>query len=196
MTDRPTPVDWAQDLETVRKARAGDQAELAQLLERLERVPAIVRSLHGRLGGRLAPDELDDVAQEAVLQIWRKLDTYAGRSRLDSWIFGFVRNEVLRALARRRSRLTVAAATGPDDAAAGGEAADPPAGPDEDAELLWKALGGLDDDSRRLLRLRFEEGWSFRRIGEASDLPLGTIRNRIYRSIEQLRERLRAGRAE
>ena len=171
----------------VRRALRGDTKGYNELVAHLDRVPALVRRVNERLGALLEPGEIDDAVQEVVLQVWHKLSAFEGRARFDSWLYGFVRNEVYRAVKRKRvhaSRERGALASEP-------EAPPPPEElPESDDERMGSALDSLDEDSRVLLRMRFEEGWSFRQMAEATGMPLGTIRNRFYRTIEVLRGKL------
>ena len=72
-----------------------DQAALAMLYQRHHQV--VYRFL-GRLMGSRSP-ELDDVAQQVFLAVWRQADAYRGSSNVRAWIFGIAAN-----LARRHHR--------------------------------------------------------------------------------------------
>src|SRR5690349_19975544 len=76
--------------------------------------PAVYRYLLYLAG---QPDVAEDLAQETFLQAWRHLDTFHGRSSLQTWLLRIARREFLQLL-RRRRRLTSLE-----------ELADPPASP-------------------------------------------------------------------
>lgn len=55
---------------------------------------------------------------------------------------------------------------------------------------LWKALDGLSTDHRTVVILRYSEDWSVDQIANALDVPAGTVKSRLHRALEHLREEL------
>lgn len=55
---------------------------------------------------------------------------------------------------------------------------------------LWKALNGLSTDHRTVIVLRFGEDWSESQIAAALDIPVGTVKSRLHRALNHLREEL------
>src|SRR5262249_7628794 len=93
-----------QDLELVRRALGGQRAAVDGLLARLRNVPRILAALNVRLGWPLQADEIADLSQDAVVLIWRKLDTFNGRSSLETWFYSIARNEFMNALRSKQRR--------------------------------------------------------------------------------------------
>jgi RNA polymerase sigma-70 factor (ECF subfamily) len=58
----------------------------------------------------------------------------------------------------------------------------------EKAELLSAALRKLSADRRVLLTLRYSEGFDIDQIAEILDIPEGTVKSRIHRTLNQLRQ--------
>lgn len=56
---------------------------------------------------------------------------------------------------------------------------------------LWKALDRLSTDHRTVVVLRYSEDWSVAQIADALDIPTGTVKSRLNRALNQLREELR-----
>jgi DNA-directed RNA polymerase specialized sigma24 family protein len=94
----------------VRAAMAGDLAAFERLVRRCQ---AHVRRFLRHLLGDAALAE--DVTQETFLRLYRRLPSFAGRSRFSSWVFPVARNADIDALraARRRDRLLEALAPPP-----------------------------------------------------------------------------------
>jgi len=55
---------------------------------------------------------------------------------------------------------------------------------------LARAMNGLTVEHRQILLLAGLEGLSYKEIGEALDIPIGTVMSRLARAREQLRLRL------
>ena len=93
---------WKADLELVRRVARNDATARDEFCERMECVAHYVVALHARSRLRLTDEELLDSIQEVHLSIWKSLSNYEGRSRLESWVYGFCLNQLRRS--QRRSR--------------------------------------------------------------------------------------------
>src|SRR5688500_887852 len=82
-TDRVTATELAvdPDLELVRRAQAGDVEAFGDLVERNRR--AVFRAALAAVG---SATEADDVAQEAFVTAWQKLDGFRGESQFRTWL--------------------------------------------------------------------------------------------------------------
>lgn len=187
LPDPAAPVlDANADLAVVRRVLQGEAAARDELIDRIACLPAMVRVQHARRGAPLPADELDDVVQEVLLALWRKLARFDGRVPLLMWAHGFVSVELHKALERRgrRQRRTVAATTEP---------AAPPAAPELDRERLHRALADEPRVDAQILRLRHFEGLDFETVARTLGMPLNTVKTRHYRCLERLRRRLGSG---
>lgn len=133
------------------------------------------RSLQ-QLGVRDA--DLDDVLQEVLVVVHRRLHTFNGSSKLTTWLFGIclrVASRYRRRAYFRWERLTQAppelsSSLTPEDACAQRQA---------QAELE-SLLGGLSLEKRAVFVLFEVEGQSCRDIAELLDVPVGTIHSRLH----------------
>lgn len=181
------------DAELVARALAGDQEAFRQLVLRFERP---VLSVISRL--IRDPAAAEDVAQEAFVKAFRHLHRYDPQWRLASWLFKIAHNTAIDHLRRRRPETVPLEA--PD---ADGEGrwerfhAPEQEGPEEQAastELaaaVDQALGGLREQYREILELRFQQGLSYEEIAEVMGLALGTVKVQLHRARKQLADRLR-----
>ena len=62
----------------------------------------------------------------------------------------------------------------------------------ERAAQVRHALSELQDEHRQILVLREVEGSSYEQISEILEIPVGTVRSRLFRARMQLREKLTA----
>jgi RNA polymerase sigma factor (sigma-70 family) len=171
------------DLELVERAIGRDPAAVDEMAERLACVPGILRTKARRMGIRLDPDQLADLTQEAYEAIWRKLDTFAGHSKLETWAFGFCVLQLFkwfdsgRREAWRRSEELLHEPIAPVQERA------------EDAsfEPVHRAVARLGRPASSIIHLKHFEGLTFDAIGARLDASPNTVRSQYYRAIRRLR---------
>ena len=67
---------------------------------------------------------------------------------------------------------------------------DEPVDPQQEPDELWDAIGRLDPDRRVVVVLRYYEDRSYEQIAAAVGCPVGTVRSRLSRAIDDLREEI------
>ena len=173
------------DRELVARCRAGDQQAWAELVERFSRyVYAIAVQAF-----RLPESDAEDVFQEVFARAYQHLDKLRDDSAVRPWLGQLTRRlciDRLRANARERPVV--------DEELEPGSADDTLAMLDE-ALSVHEALAATPEHCREVLDRFFAKDESYRTIGEALDLPPGTIASRISRCLGRLRELLE-GRSE
>ncbi len=151
---------------------------------------AVYRFVRSRLGLQRA--EAEDVTQDALVEVYRSLHRFEGRSRLRSWILGVAAN-VCRS--RRRSRVFGLHREPADDEMLRG-LPDCSTGQEEAlarSELqaaVKQAIDGLGPEHRCVVTLRDMEGLSYLEIAEALQIPVGTVRSRLHNARALLARRL------
>ena len=183
----------AREQDLVALCRRGDPAAFARLV-------ALHESMVFNLAARLLGDgeEARDVAQEVFLQVYRTLGRFEGRSSLKTWIYRIVVNQChnRRRFWHRRGRDREEALdeglAAPDRFGGGAWQASPyqQAVAEERARRVQRALLGLRFDQRTVLVLREIEGLSCEEVAGALGIPEGTVKSRLSRAREALRERL------
>ncbi|MET4147450.1 RNA polymerase sigma factor (sigma-70 family) [Arthrobacter sp. UYCo732] len=163
----------------------GDERVLAEAYRRLS---PLVYTLALRSLGEPAAD---DVTQEVFIRAWKSRTSYRPEAaRLPAWLIGITRNAISDALsARSRQRhleqaaihLVSVPAPGPD--AGGVEAL-------ADRVALDDELEHLGDPQQAIMRLAFYEDLTHEQISSRLNLPLGTVKSHIRRSLTRLRTRL------
>ncbi len=178
------PCAHPEDLELIRNSLNGDSGATEELCARLQCIPRMVNGLNVRMNSAVGSDELRDVCQQVIVLVWRKREAFNGDSSIESWVLGFVRYELLTA-ARQTNRRQLAR-----DVDTLEEAAAPAAAKEVDSELLALALARIDVDDARIVRLRVFQDAPFEAIGARLGVTPSAARNRYYRSLRALRERL------
>ena len=129
--------------------------------------------------------DAEDVTQTVFLNAFLKLSTYDPRFKFFSWIYRMTVNESLNVLKRRKPSVTLQ--DGPEIPAT--EAA-----PDRSAEAedhVGKALKSLGPNDRAVVVLRHFLLFSYQEIAEVLEIPVQTVKSRLYTARERLRLMLR-----
>ena len=168
------------DRELVARCRAGDQQAWAELVERFSRyVYAISVQAF-----RLSDADAEDVFQEVFARAYQHLDSLRDDAAVRPWLA-----QLTRRLCIDRLRATAREQPAPEE-----ELED--AGTDETLTLLEEALvvhdalAEIPEHCREVLDRFFARDESYRVIGEALNIPPGTIASRISRCLARLRELL------
>ncbi len=178
-----------------------ENAELTRSLQarQLGAFEELLRLYQGPIYGfvyRLLDDPADapDVTQEIFLKVFRKINGFRGECSLKTWIYRIAVHE---ASNRRRwfSRWR-RNETSMDHDEVWGMLSDPGDTPyeslqkREQRDLVDAALRGVDERLRSAVVLRDLQGLSYNEIAETLEISLGTVKSRILRGREALKERL------
>lgn len=118
---------------------------------------------------------IDDVAQDAFVQIWRHPNGFnPARSSLKAYLFG---------IARKR-----AADWWRHHELAANPSAEPRLDGIESPVLIRDAVVQLQPDLRSILWLREVDGYSYEELSQILTIPLGTVKSRLFAAREALRQ--------
>ena len=175
------------DGQLVQAALGGDREAFGCLVERYQ--DRVFNMLVRMLGNR---DDARDIVQDAFVQAFVKLDSFRGDAKFYTWLYRIAINLALSH--RRRRRPTQSLDASKENVGEEPMAQQPTAAHEmierERAEQLQKALLNLNEMSRQILVLRELEGFSYEAISEILELPVGTVRSRLFRARLQLKEQL------
>ncbi len=174
------PAAWS-DADVGRRFGAGEEAALAEAYRRWS---PLVHTLALRALGSV-PDA-EDVTQQVFVSAWRGRAGYDPQRALAGWLTGITRNTVADVFARRardqRDTVAVATRVGPPPEAETAGLADRLTVADE--------MARLGEPQRTILALAFYDDLTHDQIAVRLDLPLGTVKSHIRRSLLRLRDRL------
>ena len=160
------------------RCRQGDDDAWRELVERFSRyVYAIAVQAY-----RLPPSDAEDVFQEVFARAYENLHKLRDDNAIRPWLAQLTRRLCLDTI-RASSRVQ------PEESVEPEEADDAIAKLDE-ALVVHEALATLPDNCREILDRFFARDESYRNIGDALDLPAGTIASRISRCLVKLRSEL------
>lgn len=151
-----------------------------------------VSTLATRLLGDHA--EAEDITQETFLRAYEKIAEFRGEAKFSTWLYRICHNLCLNCLQKKKNDPTNDA----EDGTLPEELPDPRGGfPDhvvmkrEQQKLVQRALSHMARDFREVLVLHHTIYLSYGEIAELLRLPIGTVRSRLHRGREELKERLR-----
>ncbi|HKJ21910.1 MAG TPA: RNA polymerase sigma factor RpoE [Gammaproteobacteria bacterium] len=182
------------DLELVERVQHGDKKAFDILVLKYQHkvIKLISRYLH-------EPNEILDVAQEAMIKAYRGLPNFRGESAFYTWLYRIVINTVKNYVVAQGRRPLEADSTTLSD---GEPLVDEPnlkenATPerlllrDEIEKTVFDVIEELPEDLRTAITLRELEGLSYEEIAQAMSCPIGTVRSRIFRAREAINNKLK-----
>ena len=169
-----------QDDELIALATSGQRSAFGELVRR--HAPSL-RALLRRMGAQ--PMVVDDIAQDAFLIAFERIDTFRGEGAFGAWLNRIaVRLYVKRLRVDSRMQylddLQLESLAVSDDS--GGKVID-----------LDRALVSLSAGERLCVSLCHGAGWSHSEIAVQLRLPIGTVKSHIKRGLDKLKQRLGAG---
>jgi RNA polymerase sigma-70 factor (ECF subfamily) len=191
-----------QEAELLRKARFGDRGAFGQIVLRYQDrlYNAVVRTVGD-------PEEARELVQETFTKALAKIDTFRGDAQPYTWLFRIAINlsiSQLRKVGRKRTFSLDASFAGDsgssDQAASLVDRVAQDKGPSphdviekrEEHEQVLAALGRLDAEYRAILVMRDIEGFDYQQMAEVLQLPLGTLKSRLFRARLALRDELKS----
>lgn len=166
------------DEELVEAAKAGSTSAFSRLVDRHQQA---LRAFLRRACGDWAL--ADDLAQEAFITAWDKLDTLEDGASVRAWLCGIGYRKHLtgrRAMARSRARDQNYEAEQPRTAGHQGE----------QRLIVEQAMGTLTGEQRACVALCLAADFSHAEAAQALDLPLGTVKSHVTRGRARLLDAL------
>lgn len=171
------------DLSLARGALDGSHQARCEFAVRMRCVARILAVKNRRRGSLFGREELEDLVQETLLTIWKRLPQYEGLSSLETWAYRFCEHSLLNSLRVRSRRTPVLSLPG------GEPAADHDRG-EVDLERVEQAIDRVGSLAARVVRLHHFEGLTFDAIARHLAFPASTIKTHYYRALDRLRELL------
>jgi RNA polymerase sigma-70 factor, ECF subfamily len=178
------------DEQIVERALAGDADAFGEIVRRWER--RIFALAFGMLGRE---EEARDATQETFLSAFRNLRGFRGEAKVSSWLHRIAINQCITRQRRAKVRGETALEDETETAATPflAPAHQSPARAAESrqrTEIVRRAVEALPAELRQVVVMKEFEELTFQEIAEALDLPLSTVKSRLYTALRQLQMRL------
>ena len=209
---RITPLRELQLLELHRAGGPGAQAALGELVRGYQRriYSICLRMVRNR-------DDASELTQDALIKVIEGLPGYSGQSKLSTWVIRVTMNCCLSHLRKQKLRHHESLDS-PARGESGATSSDPAGGhasgalrmgfsgvsggrepmpsrrieQEQDRETLLTALEGLDDEMRAILVLRDLQDLDYQQLSDVLDVPIGTVKSRLFRARAALRHAIEA----
>lgn len=186
----------------VRQAQNGDDDAFSELVRHYEKFVYNTACKALSAGGR-SIDGADDIAQSAFIKAWRNLSLFRGECTFSTWLYRITVNTARDMLRYESRRGTVSLVKDTEDEDDGSEWDVPVTSGDtipEDAMerkeailAVRRAIEELPEDQRQVIVMRDLHELSYQEIAEKLGIELGTVRSRINRGRQKLKNILENG---
>lgn len=170
------------DEDLVSQALQGDAQAFNVLVRRY--YPKLTAFVTRRVGSQ---EEAEDLVQEIFLKVYLALNRFNPDLRFSTWLYRIAINATIDHLRKKKIR----------EVSLSPSLSDTRRNPEEHllgkerSQKFWKLYETLSEDFRIILELRHFAGLSYEAIGEILQIPLGTVKNRLFRARRALAKQWR-----
>lgn len=180
------------DEELVVAVLEGDRERFGDLVERYQ----------GRLVNYLFRllrnvDDAHDLAQEVLVKVYQVLDRYDPQYRFSTWLFRVAQNAAIDQIRRRRLKVVSLRQEDDEGESRDWELPSPERGPygelrnQERGGAIQEAIEALPWEYRELILLRHFGELPYEEIARMKQMPLGTVKNKLFRGRQMLKDKLK-----
>ena len=178
------------DEKLVELAVSKDSEAFGEIVKRWER--KIFALCFGMLGRE---DDARDAAQETFIAAYRNLANFRGEAKVSSWLHRIAVNQCLtvKRRAKTRSEEFLDDEDGSEDRVFIAPLQNSPSRQAEQVErlkLVRTAVSSLPTDLRQVIVMKEFEDMTFQEISETLEIPLSTVKSRLYTALKQLKMKL------
>lgn len=178
------------DEDIVARSLSDDPEAFGEIVRRWDR--KIFALCFGMLGRE---DEARDAAQETFIAAYRNLAKFRGEAKVSSWLHRIAVNQCLTTKRRAKTRAEdfLDEEKGEEDIYFVAPEKGSPSRTTEDHErltLVRRAVTSLPADLRQVVVMKEFEDMTFQEISDTLNVPLSTVKSRLYTALKQLRGKL------
>ncbi len=191
-----TAADQTADYRCMERLAQGDQSALEELYERWSR--PLLNFLYRMCSDRTLSE---DLMQGVFVRVWRAAPRYRPLAKFSTWLFQIARNHWLNEREKKMRRIRPVSLEHH-----GGSAGDAPrliaaidsgaSSPDQVAEQkelgkrIRLAAATLPDKLKSVWVLGVNQGLPYKEVAAILEIPVGTVKSRMFQAVRQLRELL------
>jgi RNA polymerase sigma-70 factor (ECF subfamily) len=179
------------DEQLVERALAGDGDAFGEVVRRWERkIYALAYGITGSV------EDARDATQETFIAAYRSLPRFRGEAQVSSWLHRIAVNQCItrqrRARVRAETGLEEEVEAGREQFLSTGREASPAHASEskQRAEAVRRAVASLPQELREVVLMKEFEELTFQEIADALQIPLSTVKSRLYTALRQLRLKL------
>ena len=179
------------DEELVASVLRGDRERYGDLVDRYQ--GRLVNYLFRLLRNA---DDAHDLAQEVFVKVYQVLDRFDPSYKFSTWLFRVAQNAAIDQIRRRRLKLVSLRQDGGEGESRDWDLPSSEKGPygelrnRERGDAIQEAIEALPWEYRELILLRHYGDLPYEEIAQLKSMPLGTVKNKLFRGRQMLKERL------
>ncbi len=177
----------------IKQIKNGDQNAFAEIVELYK--DKVFQLCFRMLGNR---HEAEDIAQEAFLRAYVNINSYDTKRKFSTWLYRIATNLSIDRIRKKKPDYYLdAEVAGAEGLTMYSQVAADVSLPEDEVESLelqetiQKEILKLPDKYRSVIVLKYIDELSLKEISEILDLPVGTVKTRVHRGREALRNQLR-----
>ncbi len=177
----------------IKEVQKGDREAFAEIVELYKNK---VYSICYRMLGN--PHEAEDLTQEAFLRAYVNIDRYQSNRKFSTWLYRIATNLCIDRIRKKKPDYSLdAKIQGTEGLTMYSQLASTRSLPEEEIvdmemkDIVQEAIMNLPEKYRTVVVLKYIEELSLKEIGEILEMPVGTVKTRLYRGREALRKQLR-----
>ena len=182
-----------KEKDLIRKAKQGDMHAFEELILKHEK---IVYNLALRMMNH--SEDAKDISQEVFLKAYRSLSNFDERSAFSTWIYRITHNTCIDEMRKRKGKqnysleeeLENEAGSMQRQIADEGDTPEESLLREEQKSEILQALDSLSEEHKAAIVLRDMKGFSYEEIAEILEVSLGTVKSRISRARNQLKNEI------
>lgn len=165
-----------QNIELLARVSRGDQGAFRELYDQTHKKVYVYlyRLVHGK-------EMAEDILVETYTEVWRCASKFKGNSRVTTWILGIARNLAMNKLGKLRKHEDI------EDFSNLSTGVIPNAEPMERKRVLKEAMCQLSLKHREILDLVFFHEMTYPEISQMLNIPVNTVKTRVFYAKETLR---------
>jgi RNA polymerase sigma-70 factor (ECF subfamily) len=168
-----------QDIELLKKISTGDEKAFRQLYDLTHQkiYVYLYRLVHGK-------QMAEDILMETYTEVWKCAKKFKGNSRATTWIMGIARNLAMNELGKFRRYDNI------EDFPNLSNGVMPDPEPMDRQRRLKEAMRKIPVKHREILDLVFFHEMSYQEVSQVLDIPVNTVKTRVFYAKETLKNAL------
>ena len=178
--------DRTRDQELVQRMLRGEELAIREFVDLHK--DRLFTTMLAQVGCR---HDAEEIVQESFIKAIQHLPSFQHQSLLYTWLYRIAWNTSVSRSRKHRNEVSLES-SGAESTSSAPESFEPhiPLERGERVALLRRALAGIESRHRRILLLREFDELSYQEIANTLSIPLGTVRSRLARARDRLREEL------